>query len=99
MGEDEAPYPRSEAGMMGDVGLEAGSALADEVVADVGRAIRRLSGLGGLARALDQADVLEVPAPVECCAETEARDGVCHRDLGRGLALVLAPDRVLVFLL
>ena len=141
LGEDETPNPPAEAGSKGDVGLEIGAALADEVVADVAGAIRRGSALhrlasalnslqshvqlrlaGGLGQllhglavavaaqevhapispgrvalqnALDEADGLEELAPVEGGAETQAGDDVRHRDLGRGLALMLAPDRVL----
>ena len=141
MAEGETPQAPAGAGTIGDVGLEVGAALADEVVADVSGAIPRKPALRGLAStldraqrhpqlrfsgglgqlldrlavavaaqevharvgpgrvalqlALDQADRLEVLTPVEGCAQPEARDGVGDGDLGRGLALVLTPDRVL----
>ena len=52
VGERETPHAPGESGTIGDVGLEVAAALADEVVADVGGAIRRLPALRGLARAL-----------------------------------------------
>ena len=108
----------------------------------MGGAIRRVSALRGLARALDRSQshpqlrlsgglgqllhglavavaAQEVHAPVgarpgraadtrstrltaskywlqsRAAHEAQARDDVRHRDLGRGLALMLAPDRVL----
>ena len=42
-----------------------------------------------------QADVLEIPHPVQSGAQPQAGDGVGHGDLPRGLALVLRPDRIL----
>ena len=47
-------------------------------------------GRVALQHALDQAHRLEVLAPVEGRAQAQAGDHVGHRDLGRGLALVLA---------
>lgn len=44
---------------------------------------------------IDQADAFEELAPIEGGAEAQARDGVPHRHLARGLPLVLAPDDVL----
>ncbi len=52
--EEETPRPPAEAWTIGDVGLEAGTALTDEVVADVSGAIRHLPALRGLASALDR---------------------------------------------
>ena len=53
-------------------------------------------GAGGVAlqHALDQADRLEVLAPVERGQQPQARDHVCHRDLRRRQLLVLAADRL-----
>src|SRR5258708_670869 len=53
------------------------------------------TGRVALQHLLDQADGLEILAPVERGAETKARDYVRHRDLGRRLTLMFAPDRVL----
>ena len=57
----------------------------------------RAVGAGRIAlqHALDEAHRLEVLAPVEGRAQAQARDDVRHGDLRRGLALMLAPDRVL----
>ncbi len=44
---------------------------------------------------LDQADALEVLAPVERGGEAQARDGVAHRDMGRRIDGVLRVDRLL----
>jgi hypothetical protein len=53
MREEETPRPAAETWTIGDVQLEVGPALADEVVANVG-CPRCLSALCGLASALDR---------------------------------------------
>ncbi len=52
---------------------------------------------GGIAsqHLLDEADGLEVVAPVQGRAQPQAREDVGDRHLGRGLTLMFAPDRVL----
>src|SRR5258708_11343967 len=53
--EEETPRPAAETWTIGDVQLEIGPALADEVVANVGGAVRCRSALRDLPSALDRA--------------------------------------------
>ncbi len=82
-----------------DLGLSgAFGQLLDGLPATVpAREVHAAVDAGGIAlqHPFDEAHRLDVLAPVELGAEAQARDDVRDRDLGGGLALVLAPDGLL----